>query len=65
MGFFKAGDAISGQEGRAYATIDGRVEEMFYAKTIEATAEKTSQTSRRSVAVGLSPRQSAGLERGA
>lgn len=40
MGFMKAGDAISGQEGRAYATINGRVEEMFYAKTIEATAEK-------------------------
>ncbi len=40
MGFFKAGDAISGQEGRAYATINGRVEEMFYAKTIEARAEK-------------------------
>ena len=40
MGFMKAGDAISGQEGRAYATIGGRVEEMFYAKTIEATAEK-------------------------
>ncbi|GIO42473.1 phage portal protein [Paenibacillus apis] len=36
----KAGDAISGQEGRAYATINGRIEEMFYAKTIEATAEK-------------------------
>ncbi|WP_067843600.1 phage tail tube protein [Amphibacillus sediminis] len=40
MGFFKAGDAISGQEGRAYATIDGQVEEMFYVKTLEATAEK-------------------------
>ncbi|WP_301627293.1 phage tail tube protein [Paenibacillus apis] len=40
MGFMKAGDAISGQEGRAYATINGRIEEMFYAKTIEATAEK-------------------------
>ncbi|KPU45814.1 phage-like element PBSX protein XkdM [Oxobacter pfennigii] len=40
MGFFKAGDSISGQEGRAYATINGRVEEMFYAKNIEATAEK-------------------------
>lgn len=36
----RAGDAISGQEGRAYATINGSVEEMFYAKTIEATAEK-------------------------
>ncbi|MFD1179206.1 phage tail tube protein [Paenibacillus puldeungensis] len=33
-------DAISGQEGSAYATINGRVEEMFYAKKIEATAEK-------------------------
>ncbi|GIP55960.1 phage tail tube protein [Paenibacillus vini] len=40
MAFFRAGDAISGQEGRAYATIAGRVEELFYAKTIEATAEK-------------------------
>lgn len=40
MSFFKLGDAISGQEGRAYATINGRVEEMFYAKKIEATAEK-------------------------
>lgn len=39
-GFFRAGDAISGQEGRAYATINGRVEEMFYVKTIEATVEK-------------------------
>ncbi|WP_127575257.1 phage tail tube protein [Paenibacillus barengoltzii] len=39
-GFFKAGDAISGQEGRAYATINGRVEELFYAKSIEARAEK-------------------------
>lgn len=40
MGFFRAGDAISGQEGRAYATIGGNIEEMFYAKNIEATAEK-------------------------
>lgn len=38
--FFKAGDAISGQEGRAYATINGSVEEMFYAKSIEAKADK-------------------------
>jgi len=34
-------DAISGQEGRAYATIEGNVEEMFYVRNIEATAEKT------------------------
>ncbi len=40
MGYFRAGDAISGQEGRAYATINGQIEEMFYVKTLEATAEK-------------------------
>ncbi|RXZ77248.1 phage portal protein [Paenibacillaceae bacterium] len=40
MGFLKAQDTISGQEGRAYATINGKREEMFYLKNIEATAEK-------------------------
>lgn len=40
MGFFKANDAISGQEGRAYATINGNVEEMFYVKTLEGKVEK-------------------------
>ncbi|MDF1585653.1 phage tail tube protein [Marinimicrococcus flavescens] len=40
MEFLKAGDTISGQEGRAYATIDGQVEEMFYVKKIEAKADK-------------------------
>ncbi|MCT4686084.1 phage tail tube protein [Vallitalea sp.] len=40
MGFFKADDTISGQEARAYTTINGQVEEMFYAKNLEATAEK-------------------------
>lgn len=40
MGFFKAGDTISGQEARAYATIDGRNEELFYAKKIESKVEK-------------------------
>ncbi|AIQ45620.1 phage portal protein [Paenibacillus sp. FSL R7-0273] len=40
MAFLKAGDTISGQEGRAYATINGQFEEMFYVKAIEATAEK-------------------------
>lgn len=34
-------DAISGKEGKAYAKIDGNNEEMFYARTIEATVEKT------------------------
>ncbi|WP_055667256.1 phage tail tube protein [Desnuesiella massiliensis] len=40
MGFFKFEDAISGQEARAYITIDGRNEELFYAKKIEAKIEK-------------------------
>ncbi|MFB5674272.1 phage tail tube protein [Paenibacillus terreus] len=40
MAFLKASDTISGQEGRAYATINGQVEEMFYVKTLEATVEK-------------------------
>lgn len=41
MSFMRLEDAISGQEGRAYATINGNVEEMFYVRNIEATAEKT------------------------
>jgi hypothetical protein len=40
MGFLQAKDTISGKEGRAYATIDGLVEEMFYIKKLKATAEK-------------------------
>ncbi|MCW2277732.1 phage tail tube protein [Heliophilum fasciatum] len=40
MGFLQARDTISGQEGRAYATINGQVEEMFYIKKLEAKAEK-------------------------
>jgi hypothetical protein len=40
MTFLKARDTISGQEGRAYATINGNQEEMFYLKTLEATIEK-------------------------
>jgi hypothetical protein len=38
--FFRENDAISGKQARAIATIGGRVEELFYAKTIEATIEK-------------------------
>ncbi|WP_281868330.1 phage tail tube protein [Brevibacillus parabrevis] len=41
MKFLHAKDTISGQEARAYATINGQVEEMFYAKKIEAKAKKT------------------------
>lgn len=40
MAFLKAQDTISGQEGRAYATINGETEEMFYVKTLEASVEK-------------------------
>jgi hypothetical protein len=40
MGFLKAGDVISGQEGRAFATINGENHEMFYLRNIRAVAEK-------------------------
>ncbi|GAA3410401.1 phage tail tube protein [Paenibacillus hodogayensis] len=40
MPYFKASDTISGQEGRAYATIQSQNVEMFYLKNIEATVEK-------------------------
>ncbi|MFD0675159.1 phage tail tube protein [Cohnella sp. GCM10027633] len=36
-----ARDTISGQEGRAYATIGGEQHEMFYIKSLEATVEKS------------------------
>lgn len=44
MGFMKFSDTISGQEARAYATIDGQVEEMFYLRNFRATAEKKKTT---------------------
>lgn len=37
----RAGDTISGQEGKATANIEGLVQDMFFVKTIEATFEKT------------------------
>lgn len=40
MTFFREQDAISGKMARAYATINGRREELFYAKSLEATIEK-------------------------
>lgn len=40
MSFFNEQDAISGKQARAFATINGRVEELFYAKSLEATIEK-------------------------
>lgn len=36
---FKSTEAISGKEGTAYAKINGNNEELFFAKTIEATVE--------------------------
>ena len=41
MAKIKSYDAISGKEGVAYAKIDGNNEELFFAKTIEATVEKS------------------------
>lgn len=40
MAFFRETDAISGKQARAYITINGQVEELFYAKSLEATIEK-------------------------
>lgn len=38
--YLRAGDTISGQEGKAIAKIDGNIQEMFYIKMLEATFEK-------------------------
>jgi Protein of unknown function (DUF2001). len=38
--FFRESDAISGKQARAYITINGQREELFYAKSLEATLEK-------------------------
>jgi len=40
MPFMRESDAISGKNATATATINGRIEELFYAKSIEATIEK-------------------------
>lgn len=40
MSYLKAGDTISGQEGYAQATINGKVEKLFMLKNLEATVEK-------------------------
>lgn len=39
MGFLKSGDVISGREGTAFITIDGRNVPMFFLKNFEATIE--------------------------
>ncbi|TNJ68227.1 phage portal protein [Paenibacillus hemerocallicola] len=38
--FFREEDAISGKMAKAFATVNGRVEELFYAKSLEAMLEK-------------------------
>lgn len=40
MRILKAGDIISGQEATATATINGKVEDLFFAKSVEASIEK-------------------------
>lgn len=40
MSYLKAGDIISGQEGKVTAKINGQVEVMAFVKNIEATMEK-------------------------
>lgn len=39
--FLRAGDTISGQEGKATAVIDGIVQDLFFVKSLEATFEKS------------------------
>lgn len=41
MKTLNAPDTISGKEGRAYAKIDGNNEDLFFAKAIESTVEKS------------------------
>jgi hypothetical protein len=38
--FMREQDAISGKEAKAFITINGQTEELFFAKSLEATAEK-------------------------
>ncbi len=38
--FLRAGDTISGQEGKATAKIDGNIQDLFFIKSLEASFEK-------------------------
>lgn len=40
MPFMNEMDAISGKHAKAFVTINGQVEELFYARSLEATIEK-------------------------
>lgn len=39
MPFMNENDAIAGKEAKAYVTIDGRLEELFYARSLDASIE--------------------------
>ena len=39
-GYLKAGDTISGQEGKAQININGEIHDLFMVKSVEATVEK-------------------------
>jgi hypothetical protein len=41
MTFMREADAISGKQATATAKINGRIEELFYARSLEATIEKS------------------------
>lgn len=41
MRTLNAPDTISGKEGRAYAKVNGNNEELFFAKSVEASVEKS------------------------
>lgn len=38
--FFNENDAISGKQAKAFVKMGTRIEELFYAKSLEATIEK-------------------------
>jgi len=40
MPFMNENDAITGKHAKAFITINGQVEELFYARSLEATIEK-------------------------
>jgi hypothetical protein len=42
--FLNYSDTLSGTEGKGFITVNGRNEELFYAKKLESTAEKTKKT---------------------
>lgn len=62
---FEPRNAISSKEATAYIRIDGRNYELFYAKDLEATAQKTRKRSERwdGAASGIRPPRGKGKAR--